>query len=133
VDFEVFNMRKVTVKLSLVEGNDELEKFNNRECTLITTALINDFTKMLLAKRFAQINSLIRTDPKNYLKKMTGYVLTNSVEFTGHMKVLSAKVYVWETNNGNKVFIIPPLHVMFETQKNNCYVIEYPIEDLIGW
>ncbi|MEM1687312.1 MAG: hypothetical protein QXR31_04455 [Zestosphaera sp.] len=129
--YEVFDMRKVVVKISAVSPDDEIMQFNDRECTLITTALLNRFTRMLLAKRFAQIDSLLRTDPRNIMKKLKYYHLTNDVEFVEHMKISNAKIYVWETNSGNKVFIIPPLHVMFITSNNNCYVIKYPIEDIL--
>ncbi|MEM2383238.1 MAG: hypothetical protein QW521_03615, partial [Desulfurococcaceae archaeon] len=118
------------LKFNSVEKDTEFESFNECECTLISTALLNNFTKMLLMKRFKQIKSLATTSPARLLEKIKGYASLNWIEI-GNLKSIGAKVFEWETRSGSKVYIIPPLHIVFRTKNGNCYAIEYPLDLLL--
>lgn len=117
---EPFRLIKTTVEstLDIISG----------EYTLIEPYNSSDpFLAFILSKRFSQLESLLRTAPKNVLKKLSGVYFVENITISEYATLERIYIYLWQTNTGAKVYIIPPDLVLFKTAGGNGYIVKIDV------
>ncbi|MEM1699711.1 MAG: hypothetical protein QXD83_07530 [Sulfolobales archaeon] len=117
---EPYSVKKVEIKSTMEYLNGEytlIEPFNSRD----------QFLAFILSKRFSQIESLLRTSPKNALKKLISVYFVEDVVISEYAVLKNIHVYLWQTNAGSKVYIIPPDLAIFRTASGNGYIVRIDI------
>ncbi|MEM4596717.1 MAG: hypothetical protein QXG54_05405 [Desulfurococcaceae archaeon] len=114
---EAFELMKVKVESTM--------ECLNGEYTLVEPHDPRDqFLAFVLSKRFSQLESLLRTAPKNLLRKLVSVYFVERVTISEYATLERIHIYLWQTNTGSKVYIIPPDLVFFKTQSGNKYIVK---------
>ncbi|MEM2499969.1 MAG: hypothetical protein QXU30_07470 [Sulfolobales archaeon] len=122
---EPFRLIKTTIDSTMENLNGEytlIEPFDSRD----------PFLAFVLSKRFSQLESILRTAPKNVLKKLSGVYYVEKMEIKDFAVLERINVYVWQTNTGSKVYIIPPDLAIFRTNSGNGYIVEIDLFEFLA-